>query len=93
MNVFVHGCGAGGGFRSPGGEGGFRGRGGGRGTPRGRGGRGGGGRGGFRGGKKVMVEPHRHEGEKAGKCALLEGYTGKANAVDNAHHFVKPLNK
>lgn len=52
----------GGGFRSPGGDGGFRGRGGGRGTPRGRGGRGGG-RGGFRGGKKVTVEPHRHEGE------------------------------
>ncbi|KAK3515650.1 hypothetical protein QTP70_026428 [Hemibagrus guttatus] len=49
-----------GGFRSPGGDGGFRGRGGGRGTPRGRGGRGGGG--GFRGGKKVTVEPHRHEG-------------------------------
>lgn len=55
----------GGGFRSPGGDGGFRGRGGGRGTPRGRGGRGGvgGGRGGFRGGKKVTVEPHRHEGD------------------------------
>ncbi|KAM9431901.1 rRNA 2'-O-methyltransferase fibrillarin [Clarias gariepinus] len=50
--------GGGGGFRSPGGEGGFRGRGGGRGTPRGRGGRGGG----FGGGKKVTVEPHRHEG-------------------------------
>uniref|UniRef100_A0A8C2HWA9 rRNA 2'-O-methyltransferase fibrillarin n=1 Tax=Cyprinus carpio TaxID=7962 RepID=A0A8C2HWA9_CYPCA len=46
--------GGGGGFRSPGGDGGFRGRGGGRGTPRGRGG--------FRGGKKVTVEPHRHEG-------------------------------
>ncbi|XP_026514334.1 rRNA 2'-O-methyltransferase fibrillarin [Terrapene carolina triunguis] len=63
--------GRGGGFRSPGGsDGGFRGRGGGgggfrgRGGP-GRGGRGGGGRGGrggFRGGKKVTVEPHRHEG-------------------------------
>uniref|UniRef100_H3B3Q4 rRNA 2'-O-methyltransferase fibrillarin n=1 Tax=Latimeria chalumnae TaxID=7897 RepID=H3B3Q4_LATCH len=62
--------GRGGGFRSPGGDGGF-GRG--RGTPRGgRGGRGGGGgrggfkspggRGGFKGGKKVVVEPHRHEG-------------------------------
>uniref|UniRef100_A0A667ZTS4 rRNA 2'-O-methyltransferase fibrillarin n=1 Tax=Myripristis murdjan TaxID=586833 RepID=A0A667ZTS4_9TELE len=50
--------GRGGGFKSP--EGGFRGRGGGRGTPRGRGGRGG--RGGFGGGKKVLVEPHRHEG-------------------------------
>lgn len=46
------------GFRSPGDEGGFRGRGGFRGTPRGRGG----GRGGFRGGKRVTVEPHRHEG-------------------------------
>ncbi|XP_062279069.1 rRNA 2'-O-methyltransferase fibrillarin isoform X2 [Scomber scombrus] len=45
-----------GGFRSPEG-GGFRGRGGGRGTPRGRGGRGG-----FGAGKKVLVEPHRHEG-------------------------------
>ncbi|TKS81553.1 rRNA 2'-O-methyltransferase fibrillarin [Collichthys lucidus] len=51
--------GRGGGFRSPDG-GGFRGRGGGRGTPRGRGGRGG--RGGFGAGKKVLVEPHRHEG-------------------------------
>lgn len=50
----------GGGFKSPD-AGGFRGRGGGRGTPRGRGGRGGG-RGGFGGGKKVLVEPHRHEG-------------------------------
>ncbi|XP_050786197.1 rRNA 2'-O-methyltransferase fibrillarin isoform X1 [Gopherus flavomarginatus] len=59
-----------GGFKSPGGsDGGFRGRGGGggfqgRGGP-GRGGRGGGGRGGrggFKGGKKVTVEPHRHEG-------------------------------
>ncbi|XP_061677056.1 rRNA 2'-O-methyltransferase fibrillarin [Syngnathoides biaculeatus] len=48
-----------GGFRSPDG-GGFRGRGGGRGTPRGRGGRGG--RGGFGAGKRVLVEPHRHEG-------------------------------
>ncbi|XP_070994041.1 rRNA 2'-O-methyltransferase fibrillarin-like [Oncorhynchus clarkii lewisi] len=47
----------GGGFRSPSGEGGFRGRGGGRGTPRGRGGRGG-----FGAGRKVTVEPHRHEG-------------------------------
>ncbi|XP_058502734.1 rRNA 2'-O-methyltransferase fibrillarin [Solea solea] len=46
-----------GGFRSPD-RGGFRGRGGGRGTPRGRGG----GRGGFGAGRKVMVEPHRHEG-------------------------------
>ncbi|XP_034730810.1 rRNA 2'-O-methyltransferase fibrillarin [Etheostoma cragini] len=45
-----------GGFRSPEG-GGFRGRGGGRGTPRGRGGRGG-----FGAGRKVVVEPHRHEG-------------------------------
>ncbi|CAM5175690.1 unnamed protein product [Eretmochelys imbricata] len=67
--------GRGGGFKSPGGSnGGFRGgRGGGggfrgRGGP-GRGGRGGGsgggsrgGRGGFKGGKKVTVEPHRHEG-------------------------------
>ncbi|XP_061574124.1 rRNA 2'-O-methyltransferase fibrillarin-like [Cololabis saira] len=56
-----------GGFSSPDG-GGFRGRGGGRGTPRGRGGRGGfggggrGGRGGFGAGRKVMIEPHRHEG-------------------------------
>lgn len=54
----VHSVPTGGGFRSPGGEGGFRGRGGGRGTPRGRGGRGG-----FGGGRKVTVEPHRHEGE------------------------------
>ncbi|XP_010770049.1 rRNA 2'-O-methyltransferase fibrillarin [Notothenia coriiceps] len=46
-----------GGFRSPDG-GGFRGRGGGRGAPRGRGG----GRGGFGAGKKITVEPHRHEG-------------------------------
>uniref|UniRef100_A0A8D0B8M8 rRNA 2'-O-methyltransferase fibrillarin n=1 Tax=Salvator merianae TaxID=96440 RepID=A0A8D0B8M8_SALMN len=62
--------GRGGGFKSPGGGGGgggFRGgRGGGgfRGGS-GRGGRGGGGRGGrggFKGGKKVTVEPHRHEG-------------------------------
>ncbi|XP_047454328.1 rRNA 2'-O-methyltransferase fibrillarin [Mugil cephalus] len=54
--------GRGGGFKSP--EGGFRGRGGGRGNVRGRGGRGGGrgGRGGFGGGKKVLIEPHRHEG-------------------------------
>ncbi|KAM6935653.1 rRNA 2'-O-methyltransferase fibrillarin [Lycodopsis pacificus] len=44
-------------FRSPEG-GGFRGRGGGRGAPRGRGG----GRGGFGAGRKVTVEPHRHEG-------------------------------
>uniref|UniRef100_A0A1A7YN24 rRNA 2'-O-methyltransferase fibrillarin n=2 Tax=Iconisemion striatum TaxID=60296 RepID=A0A1A7YN24_9TELE len=51
--------GRGGGFRSPDG-GGFRGRGGGRGTPRGRGGRGGGR--GFGGGRKVLIEPHRHEG-------------------------------
>ncbi|XP_040550989.1 rRNA 2'-O-methyltransferase fibrillarin isoform X2 [Gallus gallus] len=55
--------GRGGGFKSPGGggRGGFGGRG--RGGP-GRGGRGGrgGGRGGFKGGKKVTVEPHRHEG-------------------------------
>ncbi|KAM4567676.1 rRNA 2'-O-methyltransferase fibrillarin [Fundulus diaphanus] len=54
------GGGRGGGFKSPDG-GGFRGRGGGRGTPRGRGGRGGG-RGGFGGGKRVLIEPHRHEG-------------------------------
>ncbi|XP_051577212.1 rRNA 2'-O-methyltransferase fibrillarin-like [Myxocyprinus asiaticus] len=63
---FRGGRGGGGGFRSPdggSGEGGFRGRGFGRGTPRGRGGRGaGGGRGGFRGGRRVTVEPHRHEG-------------------------------
>lgn len=41
-----------------GGRGGFGGRGG------GRGGRGGGGRpsGGFKGGKTVVIEPHRHEG-------------------------------
>uniref|UniRef100_A0A8D3AJS8 rRNA 2'-O-methyltransferase fibrillarin n=1 Tax=Scophthalmus maximus TaxID=52904 RepID=A0A8D3AJS8_SCOMX len=54
-------CFSGGGFRSPEG-GGFRGRGGGRGTPRGRGGPRGGGRGGFGAGRKVLVEPHRHEG-------------------------------
>ncbi|XP_068426166.1 rRNA 2'-O-methyltransferase fibrillarin [Clinocottus analis] len=47
----------GGSFRSPDG-GGFRGRGGGRGGPRGRGGA----RGGFGAGRKVVVEPHRHEG-------------------------------
>lgn len=58
----------GGGFRSPGGEGGFRGRGGGRGTPRGRGGRGGGG---FRGGRKVTVEPHRHEGESVTSVLVI----------------------
>ncbi|XP_066575293.1 rRNA 2'-O-methyltransferase fibrillarin [Amia ocellicauda] len=58
---FRGGRGGGGGFRSPGGDGGFRGGRGG--TPRGRGGRGGrGGGGGFRGGRKVTVEPHRHEG-------------------------------
>lgn len=54
--------GRGGGFKSPGGGrgGSFGGRG--RGGP-GRGGRGGrGGQGGFKGGKKVTVEPHRHEG-------------------------------
>lgn len=46
------------GFR--GGRGGDRG---GRGAPRGRGGRGGaGGAGGFKGGKAVVIEPHRHEG-------------------------------
>lgn len=45
-----------------GGRGGFGGRGGG-GGGRGRGGRGGGGRGGgFKGGKTVVIEPHRHEG-------------------------------
>ncbi|CAM4697521.1 rRNA 2'-O-methyltransferase fibrillarin [Caretta caretta] len=67
--------GRGGGFKSPGGSnGGFRGGRGGGGGFRGRGGpgwggRGGGsgggsrgGRGGFKGGKKVTVEPHRHEG-------------------------------
>ncbi|XP_042229274.1 rRNA 2'-O-methyltransferase fibrillarin-like [Homarus americanus] len=51
-----------GGF-SPGGRGGSGGRGGGfrgRGGSGGRGGRGG--RGGFRGGRSVMLEPHRHEG-------------------------------
>ncbi|XP_052675843.1 rRNA 2'-O-methyltransferase fibrillarin-like isoform X2 [Crassostrea angulata] len=65
-----------GGFGDRGGRGGFGGRGGGRGGGFGgrgggfgrgrggdRGGRGrGGGRGGFRGGKSVVVEPHRHEG-------------------------------
>lgn len=53
-------------FGGRGGRGDFGGRGGrgdfgnrgGRGTPRGRGGRGGG----FRGGKRVIIEPHRHEG-------------------------------
>ena len=40
-----------------GGGGGFRGRGGGRGGGRGRGG------GGMRGGRTVIIEPHRHEGE------------------------------
>ncbi|XP_071862860.1 rRNA 2'-O-methyltransferase fibrillarin [Bombus fervidus] len=58
----------GGGGRGGGRGGGGGGRGGGRGggTPRGRGGRGGrgGGRGGgsFKGGKTVVIEPHRHEG-------------------------------
>ena len=63
---------SGGGFRSPEG-GGFRGRGGGRGAPRGRGGRGGfgGGRGGFGAGKKVLVEPHRHEGMYYSYLTLL----------------------
>ncbi|XP_035743728.1 rRNA 2'-O-methyltransferase fibrillarin-like [Vespa mandarinia] len=65
------GGGGGGGGRGGGssfGRGGGRrgGRGGGRGggTPRGRGGRGGrgGGGGGFKGGKTVIIEPHRHEG-------------------------------
>lgn len=60
------GGGFGGGGRGGGGGGGFRGRGGGRGGG-GRGGRGGGGRpsggpGGFKGGKKVIIEPHRHAG-------------------------------
>lgn len=47
-----------------GGRGGMqsRGRGGGRGGPGGRGGRGGFGRGGARGGLKVIIEPHKHEG-------------------------------
>uniref|UniRef100_A0A8C5SF57 rRNA 2'-O-methyltransferase fibrillarin n=1 Tax=Laticauda laticaudata TaxID=8630 RepID=A0A8C5SF57_LATLA len=65
--------GRGGGFKSPGGfrggGGGFRGgRGGGGGGFRGgrggggRGGGGRGGRGGFKGGKRVTIEPHRHEG-------------------------------
>ncbi|XP_063168032.1 rRNA 2'-O-methyltransferase fibrillarin isoform X1 [Candoia aspera] len=55
----------GGGFKSPGGGrggGGFRGGRGGGGFRGGRGGGGRGGRGGFKGGKKVIVEPHRHEG-------------------------------
>ena len=39
-----------------------RGRGGGRGGPGGRGGRGSFGRGGARGGAKVIIEPHKHEG-------------------------------
>jgi len=68
------GRGGGRGFSPRGGGGGFSPRGGGRGGrggdgfsprgPRGRGGRGGGrgGRGGMGGGKKVIVEPHRHEG-------------------------------
>ncbi|XP_019873785.1 rRNA 2'-O-methyltransferase fibrillarin [Aethina tumida] len=59
-----------GGFGGGGGRGGFGGRGGGgRGGGRGGGGRGGGGRGGrggggggFKGGKTVVIEPHRHEG-------------------------------
>ncbi|XP_036332873.1 rRNA 2'-O-methyltransferase fibrillarin isoform X2 [Rhagoletis pomonella] len=46
-----------GGRGSRGGDGGRGGRGGG-----GRGGRGGGGAGGFKGGKTVVIEPHRHEG-------------------------------
>ncbi|XP_044291155.1 rRNA 2'-O-methyltransferase fibrillarin [Varanus komodoensis] len=57
--------GRGGGFKSPGGRGGGGGFRGGRGGGSFRGGRGGGGRGGrggFKGGKKVTVEPHRHEG-------------------------------
>lgn len=62
------GGGRGGGGRGGGRGGGGGGRGGGRGgnTPRGRGGKGGGGRGrgggGFKGGKTVVIEPHRHEG-------------------------------
>ncbi|XP_049853548.1 rRNA 2'-O-methyltransferase fibrillarin [Schistocerca gregaria] len=67
------GRGGGGGFggRGGGGGGGFGGRGGGRGgggrggfgrSPGGRGGRGGRGGGGFKGGKTVIIEPHRHEG-------------------------------
>lgn len=57
----------GGGGRGGGGGGGFRGRGGGGRGGGGRGGRGGGGRpsggpGGFKGGKKVIIEPHRHAG-------------------------------
>jgi len=54
-----------GGFGDRGGRGGGRGgfdRGRGRGAPRGRGGDRGRGRGGMRGGKTVVVEPHRHEG-------------------------------
>ena len=53
-------------WRGGGGGGGFRGgRGGGGGfkSPRGRGG-GMGGRGGMRGGRKVIIEPHRHEGQR-----------------------------
>ncbi|XP_046990044.1 rRNA 2'-O-methyltransferase fibrillarin [Schistocerca americana] len=66
------GRGGGGGFGGRGGGGGgFGGRGGGRGgggrggfgrSPGGRGGRGGRGGGGFKGGKTVIIEPHRHEG-------------------------------
>ncbi|XP_074094893.1 rRNA 2'-O-methyltransferase fibrillarin isoform X1 [Cotesia typhae] len=52
----------GGGFGGRGGGGRGGSGGGGRGTPRGRGGRGGRGGGGFKGGKTVVVEPHRHEG-------------------------------
>ncbi|XP_050079837.1 rRNA 2'-O-methyltransferase fibrillarin [Anopheles maculipalpis] len=57
----------GGGGRGFGGRGGGGRGGGGRGGPGGRGGRGGrggggGGRGGFKGGKTVIIEPHRHEG-------------------------------
>ncbi|XP_010537166.1 PREDICTED: mediator of RNA polymerase II transcription subunit 36a [Tarenaya hassleriana] len=52
------GGGRGGGGRGGGGGSAMRGRGGGRGGGRGRGGRGGG----MRGGSKVIVEPHRHEG-------------------------------
>lgn len=59
--------GFGGGGGRGGGGGGFRGRGGGGRGGGGRGGRGGGGRpsggpGGFKGGKKVIIEPHRHAG-------------------------------
>lgn len=61
------GFGGGGGRGGGGGGGGFRGRGGGGRGGGGRGGRGGGGRpfggpGGFKGGKKVIIEPHRHAG-------------------------------